>query len=97
VPATVPVMATMSGRLLVDILLRGGRLVLTLTDAHADGSEKEEVATTELLNHVQTWEGRCDVDRVGNDLNDKGAVETCIQEILGAIVDCTGLSWIHLC
>lgn len=62
-------------------------LYLTLTDAHADCSKEEKVTTAELLNHVETRESGGDIDRVCNDLNDEGALETSAQEVLSAVVD----------
>jgi hypothetical protein len=49
--------------------------LLTLTNAHADCTKKEQLATTELLHHVESRERRCDVNAVGDDLNDKGRLE----------------------
>jgi hypothetical protein len=33
-----------------------------LADGHANGAHKQEIAATHLLNEVETWESRCDVD-----------------------------------
>jgi hypothetical protein len=60
---------------------------LTLTDTHANGSKKEKVSATELLNHVETGEGGGNVDGVGNDLNDEGVLEASALEVLSTVVD----------
>jgi hypothetical protein len=97
VPATVPVMATMSDRRLVKSTAWRGRRMLTLADAHADSTHEEKVTTTELLDHVQTREGGDDVDRVGDDRGDEGVLETSILKVLSAIVDCKLLARISQC
>lgn len=61
--------------------------LLTLTNAHADRTEKEQVATTELFDHVETRKRGCDVNAVGNDLNDERRVETGAQKVLSSVVD----------
>jgi hypothetical protein len=59
-----------------------------LADAHADSTHEEKVAATELLDHVETRERRCDVHRVGDDGGDESVLETSILKVLSAIVDC---------
>jgi hypothetical protein len=58
-----------------------------LAYAHADGTEEKKIATTEFLDHVQTREGRRDVDTVRNDLDNEGALETGVQEVLSTVVN----------
>jgi hypothetical protein len=62
--------------------------MLTLTDAHANGTEKEQITTTEFLDHVKTRECGCDIDAVGNNLDDKRRVKTSAEEVLSTVVDC---------
>lgn len=61
--------------------------VLTLADAHADGTKEQQVAATELLNHVQTRQRGEDVDAVGDDGDDEWLLEAGVLEVLSAIVD----------
>jgi hypothetical protein len=63
--------------------LFGGKLT-----THADSTEEEKVAASEALNHVQTGESRDDVHTVGYDLDDEGALEAGVLEVLCSVVDC---------
>jgi hypothetical protein len=58
-----------------------------LTDAHANRSEEEQVATSELLNHVETRECGHDVDRVGDDRGDERVLEASADKVLSSVVD----------
>ncbi len=58
-----------------------------LRDAHADGAEQKEIAATHLLDEVQARECGSDVDRVGDDLDDKGILEAGILKVLGSIIE----------
>lgn len=58
-----------------------------LANAHANRTHQQEVASTQLLNEIQTWKGRCYVDRVCNDLNDEGVSESCVGEVLRAVIN----------
>lgn len=58
-----------------------------LADTHSNGTQKEQVAAAKLLDEVQAWEGRDDVDSVGDDLDDKRVLEAGALEVLGAIVE----------
>src|SRR6478735_5145431 len=49
---------------------------------HTNGPHQEEVASAHLLNQVQTGEGGCDVHRIGDDLDNKGILETSVLEVL---------------
>ena len=59
-----------------------------LTDTHAHSSHEQQVATTHLLDEVETWNGRDDVDAVGDDLDGETAgLETSVLKVLGAVVE----------
>lgn len=60
---------------------------LTLANTHADRSKKQQVTATKLLDHVETWEGRCDVDAVGDDLDNERVLEPGTLEVLCSVVD----------
>lgn len=60
----------------------------TLAETHADSTHEEQIATPELLNHVQTREGRSNIDAVGNDLNNERILEAGALEVLSSVVDC---------
>jgi hypothetical protein len=47
-----------------------------LADAHADRAHEEEIPASELFDKIQPGEGGGDIDRVGDDLDDEGALET---------------------
>lgn len=58
-----------------------------LGDSHANGTHEQEVASTHLLNEVQSRNSRGDVDNVGDDGDGESArVETGVLEVLGAVV-----------
>jgi hypothetical protein len=58
-----------------------------LAHAHADSSKEQEIATSELLDHVQTWQRGDDVDRVGNDLSDERVLEAGVDKVLSSVVE----------
>lgn len=38
---------------------------------HADGSHEKQTTTAHLLNKIETWQSRNDIDHVGDDLQTK--------------------------
>jgi hypothetical protein len=66
-----------------------------LRDAHSNGTEHEERATTPLLDHVETWEGGDDVDDVGDEGDYEGVLDAGVLEEGCAVVDC--VIWLDIC
>ncbi len=58
-----------------------------LGDAHADSTEEEKRTTTPLLDHIKTWEGREDVDDVGDQADDERILNTRALEERSTVVE----------
>lgn len=58
-----------------------------LASAHPDGTEDEEVSSTDTLHHVHAWNGGDNVDNVGDNGEDEGVrIRKSALEELGAVV-----------
>lgn len=58
-----------------------------LRHTHANGTEQQKRATTPLLDHVKTGEGRHDVDDVGDQGDHEGVLDAGVLEEGGAVVE----------